>query len=74
VAGIVLIAFAAVALLYHAVDMAYHQRGRGLVPRAMPRLALGTALLPLLLATWIAFAPPPAIRDLMQDAAAVVEV
>jgi hydrogenase-4 component F len=74
VAGLVLIVLAAAALLYHAIDTAYGGRGSGGERRPIARIAVVTALVPLLLATWIAFAPPPAIRHLLRDAAAVMEV
>jgi hydrogenase-4 component F len=74
VAGLILIALAAAALLYHAIDTAYSRRGSRAERRPISRTAVATALIPLLLATWIAFAPPPAVRDLLRDAAAVMEV
>lgn len=74
VAGLILIVLAAAALLYHAIDTAYGGDGSRGGPRPIARTAVVTALVPLVLAVWIAFAPPPAIRDLLQDAAAVLEV
>jgi len=73
VVGMALVALAAAALLFQVIGMAYAERKRSRPPGRIPRLALASAVLPLLLVTWIAFAPPAPIRDLLRDAAAVME-
>ena len=72
IAGSVLIALAAAALLYHAVDTIFGGRQNAKI-RRVSRVATATALLPLLLATWIALAPPAPVRHLLRDAAAVMQ-
>lgn len=74
VAGLILIVLAAAALLYHAIDTTYGGRASGSERRPIPPTALVTALVPLLLATWVAFAPPTPVRHMLRDAAAVVQV
>jgi hydrogenase-4 component F len=74
VVGMALAALAAAALLFQVVGTSYAHRRGGRAVGKVPALALGTAFAPLLLATWIAVAPPPPVRDLLTDAAAVMEV
>jgi len=73
VAGMALVALAAAALLFQVVGTAFAEQDRKRQPGRIRSLALATAALPLLLTIWIAFAPPPAVRDLLRDAAAVME-
>ena len=73
VGGLSLVALAAVALLFHVVGAAYGEPKRRQPPGAIPRLAVATAVIPLVLATWVAFAPPAPIRHLLSDAASVME-
>jgi hydrogenase-4 component F len=74
VVGLGLAALAGVALLYHAIDAAYGTpRGRR-QPTPISRISIATAVIPLVLATWVAFAPPAPVRHLLQDAASVLEV
>ncbi len=73
VVGLFLAALAGVALLYHAIEAAHGTpRGRR-QPTPISRIAILTAVLPLVLATWVAFAPPAPVRHLLRDAAAVME-
>ncbi len=74
VVGMIFVALAASALLFQVVGTVFRDEKRIRPPLGIARVSLATAALPLLLATWVAFAPPPAIRDLLQDAAAVMEV
>jgi hydrogenase-4 component F len=69
-----LVALAAAALLFQVVGSLYVAKKRSRTPAKIPHIALASAAVPLLLATWIALAPPPAVRDLLRDAAAVMEV
>jgi hydrogenase-4 component F len=73
VAGMALVAVAAALLLIQVVGTAYAEPPRRRSPRRIPAIALASAALPLVLATWVAFAPPPPVRDLLRDAAAVME-
>jgi hydrogenase-4 component F len=73
IVGLVFIALAASALLYHAIDTAFGaHRGRE-EPHVIPRMATVSALLPLVVATWVGLIPPGPIRDLLRDAARIVE-
>lgn len=74
VVGMIFVALAAAALLFQVIGTVFRDEKRARPPGRIGRVSLATAAFPLLLAAWIAFAPPPAIRDLLQDAAAVVDV
>ncbi|MBI2764415.1 MAG: hydrogenase 4 subunit F [Chloroflexi bacterium] len=73
VIGMGLVALAAAVLMLQVAGAAYAERKNKRTPGRVSRLALGTAVVPLLLAAWIAFAPPAPVRDMLRDAAAVME-
>jgi hydrogenase-4 component F len=72
--GMALVALAAAILLFQVFGTVFRGHDAARKPRRIGRVQLASAALPLVLATWIAFAPPPPVRDLLQDAAAVLEV
>jgi hydrogenase-4 component F len=73
VAGMLFVALAAAMLLFQVFGTVFRGESKGRSPGRVGRVSLVTAALPLLLATWVAFAPPTAVRDLIEDAAAVME-
>ncbi|MBE0607909.1 MAG: hypothetical protein IH609_00875, partial [Dehalococcoidia bacterium] len=73
VAGMLFVALAAAMLLFQIFGTVFRGKSKGPAPRRIGRVSLVTAAFPLLLAVWVAFAPPTAVRDLIEDAAAVME-
>lgn len=74
VAGLALVALAGAAILFQVVGAAYGERPTNRRPARTSRIAVASAVVPLVLATWVAFAPPTPVRHMLRDAAAVVEV
>jgi hydrogenase-4 component F len=74
VAAMSLVALAAAVLLLQVVGAAYSAPRNSRIPGKTSRLAIGTAVLPLVFASWIAFAPPTVVRHTLNDAAAALEV
>jgi hydrogenase-4 component F len=74
VVGLVLVALAGAAILFQVVGVAFGERAASRRPARTSRIAVASALVPLLLATWVAFAPPTPVRHMLRDAAAVMEV
>ncbi len=73
VAGMLFVTLAAAMLLFQIFGTVFRGKSKGPAPRRIGRVSLVTAAFPLLLATWVAFAPPTAVRELIEDAAAVME-
>jgi hydrogenase-4 component F len=74
VAGMALVALAGAAILFQVSGAMYGERRNNRRPARASRVAVASALVPLVLATWVAFAPPTPVRHMLRDAAAVMEV
>ena len=73
IVGILLVTLAAASLLYHTIQVAYHEPRPNTPVRRLTATAALSIVAPLALLLWISVAPPRGVRTALEGAVAVLE-